>query len=139
VKSIQGVENEIHVLIKSDRDIIAARQKGRSLAIALGFTTGDATLIATVISELARNIVTYAKFGTVVLTVIHNSGRPGIQVLARDAGPGIPDIPQALRDGFSTSGSLGLGLPGVRRIVDEFDIVSQVNLGTTVTARKWKI
>jgi serine/threonine-protein kinase RsbT len=139
VKSVQVVESEVHVLINSDQDIVAARQKGRTLAIALGFSSGDATLIATVISELARNIVTYAGFGTVVLTVIHNSGRPGIQVIARDAGPGIPDISQALRDGFSTSGSLGLGLPGVKRLVDEFEIVSQVNLGTTVTARKWKI
>jgi serine/threonine-protein kinase RsbT len=139
VKSVQVVESEIHVPINSDQDIIAARQKGRTLAIALGFSSGDATLIATVISELARNIVTYARFGAVVLTAIHNSGRPGIQVVARDTGPGISDISQALRDGFSTSGSLGLGLPGVRRIVDEFEIVSQVNLGTTVTARKWKI
>jgi serine/threonine-protein kinase RsbT len=139
VKSIQVADSESHVLINSDRDIVAARQKGRALAIALGFSSGDATLIATVISELARNIVTYAKFGTVVLTVIHNSGRPGIQVVAQDTGPGIPDISQALRDGFSTSGSLGLGLPGVRRLVDEFEIASQVNLGTTVTARKWKI
>jgi serine/threonine-protein kinase RsbT len=139
VKSIQAVESEIQVPINSDQDIVAARQKGRTLALALGFSSGDATLIATVISELARNIVTYARFGTVELTVIHNSGKPGIQVVAQDKGPGIPDVAQALRDGFSTSGSLGLGLPGVRRLVDEFEIASQVKLGTTVTARKWKI
>jgi serine/threonine-protein kinase RsbT len=139
VKSIQAVESEIQVPINSDQDIVAARQKGRTLALALGFSSGDATLIATVISELARNIVTYARFGKVELTVIQNSGKPGIQVVAQDTGPGIPDISQALRDGFSTSGSLGLGLPGVKRLVDEFEIASQVNLGTTVTARKWKI
>jgi serine/threonine-protein kinase RsbT len=138
VKDIQVVEKEIHVSINSDQDIVTARQKGRSLAIALGFSSGDATLIATAISELARNIVTYARFGEVRLTVIDNSARPGIQLIAHDTGPGIPDIPQALRDGFSTSGSLGLGLPGVKRLVDEFEIVSEVNRGTTVTAKKWK-
>jgi serine/threonine-protein kinase RsbT len=138
-KEIHVPEKEIHVSINSDRDIVAARQKGRSLAIELGFSSGDATMVATAISELARNIVTYAKFGEVRLTVIHNSGWPGLQLVAHDTGPGIPDIPQALRDGFSTSGSLGLGLPGVRRLVDEFEIESEVNCGTTVTARIWRL
>jgi serine/threonine-protein kinase RsbT len=139
VKCDQVVENEIQVPINSDQDIVAARQKGRSLAIALGFSSGEATLIATAISELARNIVTYAKSGEVRLTVIRDSTRQGIQVVAHDSGPGIPDIPQALRDGFSTSGSLGLGLPGVKRLVDEFEIVSEVNRGTRVTTKKWKL
>jgi len=132
------VENEIRLPINSDQDIIAARQKGRSMAIALGFSSADATLIATAISELARNIVTYAKFGEIRLAVIHGSARQGIQLVAHDTGPGIPDIQQALRDGFSTSGSLGLGLPGVKRLVDEFEIVSKMNGGTTVTAKKWR-
>jgi serine/threonine-protein kinase RsbT len=132
------VENEIQVPINSDQDIVAARQKGRSLATALGFSSGDATLIATAISELARNIITYAKSGEIRLTVINGSARQGIQLVARDQGPGIPDVQQALRDGFSTSGSLGLGLPGVKRLVDEFEIASEENRGTTVTAKKWK-
>ena len=132
------MENEIHVPINSDQDIVAARQKGRSLAAALGFSSGDATLIATAISELARNIITYAKSGEIQLTVLNGSARLGIQLVAYDKGPGIPDVPQALRDGFSTSGSLGLGLPGVKRLVDEFEIVSAVSSGTTVTAKKWK-
>jgi serine/threonine-protein kinase RsbT len=132
------VENEIQVPINSDQDIVAARQKGRSLAAAMGFSSGDATLIATAISELARNIITYAKSGEIRLTVINGSARQGIQLVAHDQGPGIPDVQQALRDGFSTSGSLGLGLPGVMRLVDEFEIVSQENRGTTVTAKKWK-
>lgn len=132
------MENEIHVPINSDQDIVAARQKGRSLAAALGFSSGDATLIATAISELARNIVTYAKSGEIRLTVLNGSARQGIQLVAYDKGPGILDIPQALRDGFSTSGSLGLGLPGVKRLVDEFEIVSEASSGTTVTAKKWK-
>lgn len=132
------MENEIQVPINSDQDIVAARQKGRSLAAALGFSSGDATLIATAISELARNIITYAKSGEIRLTVINGSARQGIQLVARDQGPGIPDVQQALRDGFSTSGSLGLGLPGVKRLVDEFEIASEENRGTTVTAKKWK-
>jgi len=132
------VENEIQVPINSDQDIVAARQKGRSLAVALGFSSGDATLIATAISELARNIITYAKSGEIRLTVINGSARQGIRLVAHDQGPGIADVKQALRDGFSTSGSLGLGLPGVMRLVDEFEIVSEENRGTTVTAKKWK-
>jgi serine/threonine-protein kinase RsbT len=135
---LQFVENEIQVPINSDQDIVAARQKGRSLAVALGFSSGDATLIATAISELARNIITYAKSGEIRLTVINGSARQGIRLVAHDQGPGIPDVQQALRDGFSTSGSLGLGLPGVMRLVDEFEIVSEENRGTTVTAKKWK-
>ena len=132
------MENEIQVPINSDQDIVAARQKSRSLAAALGFSSEDATLIATAISELARNIITYAKSGEIRLTVINGSARQGIQLVARDQGPGIPDVQQALRDGFSTSRSLGLGLPGVKRLVDEFEIVSEENRGTTVTAKKWK-
>jgi len=117
---------------------VAARQKGRTLAASLGFSSGDATLIAAAISELARNIVTYAKSGEIQLKELNGSTRQGIQVVARDNGPGIPDIPQALRDGFSTSGSLGLGLPGVKRLMDEFEIVSADTSGTIVTAKKWK-
>jgi len=132
------VENEIQVPINSDQDIVAARQKGRSLAVALGFSSGDATLIATAISELARNIITYAKSGEIRLTAINGSARQGIRLVAHDQGPGIPDVQQALRHGFSTSGSLGLGLPGVMRLVDEFEVVSEENRGTTVTAKKWK-
>jgi serine/threonine-protein kinase RsbT len=132
------VENEIQVPIKSDQDIVTARQQGRLLAAALGFSSGDATLIATAISELARNIVSYAKTGEIRLTAINGSARRGIRLVAKDQGPGISDIPLALRDGFSTSGSLGLGLPGVMRLMDEFEIVSEKDCGTTVTARKWK-
>jgi serine/threonine-protein kinase RsbT len=115
-----------------------ARQKGRARAIELGFSSGDATLIATAISELARNIVAYAKKGLITLQVVNGSNRQGISVTASDDGPGIPDIRQALRDGFSTSGSLGLGLPGVRRLMDEFEITSQPGRGTTVVVKKWR-
>jgi serine/threonine-protein kinase RsbT len=134
-----GVEDDIQVPILSDRDIVTARQKGRSLAAALNFSSEDATLIALAISELARNIVAYAKKGEIHLKALNGGAtRQGIRVVAHDDGPGIPDVEQALRDGFSTSGSLGLGLPGVRRLVDEFEIESERNHGTTVTVTKWK-
>jgi serine/threonine-protein kinase RsbT len=129
---------EAHVPIRTDRDILEARQRGRSLAAELGFTSTGLTMVATAISELARNIVLYAKRGEIVLARIDENGRQGVVVMARDEGPGIPDINLAMQSGYSTSGSLGLGLPGVRRIMDEFDIVSEVGKGTSVTAKKWK-
>lgn len=129
---------EVEVAIRSDHDIVLARQKGRTIAVELGFSSGDATLIATAISELARNIVSYARTGKIVLSKIQSSSRTGIQVVAWDAGPGIPDVQQALRDGFSTSGSLGLGLPGVRRLMDEFGINSKSGHGTIVMVKKWR-
>ena len=129
---------EIRVAINSDQDIVSARQKGRLMATELGFSTGDATLIATAISELARNIVSYASRGQITLKMVNGLNRQGISVIATDNGPGIPDIRQALRDGFSTSGSLGLGLPGVRRLMDEFEINSQPGRGTIVAVKKWR-
>lgn len=129
---------EIKVAINSDQDIVLARQKGRAMATELGFSSGDATLIATAISELARNIVSYARKGQIAIKGVQGSSRIGILVVASDDGPGIADIRQALRDGFSTSGSLGLGLPGVRRLMDEFEITSQPNQGTTVAVKKWR-
>jgi serine/threonine-protein kinase RsbT len=126
------------VAIKSDQDIVLARQKGRAMAIELGFSSGEATLIATTISELARNIISYAGEGQILLKAVQGTKRTGLSVTAADQGPGIPDIPQAMRDGFSTSGSLGIGLPGVRRLMDEFEITSQPNRGTTVAVKKWR-
>ena len=130
---------EIRVEINSDQDIVVARQRGRVMASELGFSSGDATLIATAISELARNIVSYARRGEIKLKGIHGSSQVGILVVASDEGPGIADIRQALRDGFSTSGSLGLGLPGVRRLMDDFEISSQPGRGTIVAVKKWRL
>lgn len=129
---------EIRVTISSDQDIVLARQKGRALALELGFSSGDATLIATAISELARNIVSYAGNGQIDLKDIQGSTRVGISITASDNGPGILNVGQALRDGFSTSGSLGLGLPGVRRLMDEFEIASKPGQGTRVAVKKWR-
>lgn len=132
------MEAECRVPINSERDIVLARQKGRTIAIELGFSVGNATLIATTISELARNIVSYAGKGEIVMSVARGSDRSGITIVATDSGPGIADLTLALRDGFSTSGSLGIGLPGVRRLMDEFDINSQAGRGTRITVTKWK-
>jgi serine/threonine-protein kinase RsbT len=125
------------VAIDRDVDIVTARQIGRQLAAEAGFSGSDLTMIATAISEVARNIVEYAKRGEVHLEMASKHGRKGIVVVASDDGPGIPDIEQAMQDGFSTGRSLGLGLPGARRLMDEFEIVSEPGKGTTITMRKW--
>jgi serine/threonine-protein kinase RsbT len=127
-----------HVVIARDGDIVEARRKGRELAQRIGFTGSDLTLIATAISEIARNIVVYADRGRISLSEADKGGRRGIVVIARDEGPGIADIERAMRDGYSTGNSLGLGLPGARRLMDDFEIMSTVGQGTTVTMRKWK-
>ncbi|HTN51605.1 MAG TPA: anti-sigma regulatory factor [Anaeromyxobacter sp.] len=128
---------ETHVPIEHEGDIVTARQRGRELAAASGLSTTEQTLIATAISEVARNIVVYARRGEVVLAAIEEGGRRGVQVVARDAGPGIPDPELAMRDGYSSSNSLGMGLPGARRLVDDFELSTAVGKGTTVTMRKW--
>jgi serine/threonine-protein kinase RsbT len=107
------------------------------LAAAIGFSATDATLIATAISELARNIVIYAGQGEVELQSVETSQKKGIMISARDSGPGIRSIEDVLRDGYSTSGGLGLGLPGVKRLMDEFAIESELRQGTAVTIKKW--
>jgi serine/threonine-protein kinase RsbT len=133
------VTQDVEISISSDKDIVLARQQGRSLALQLGFSISEATLIAMAISELSRNIVLYAGTGSVTLKCIQGSSRVGLMIVAADAGPGIADMTQAMRDGFSSSGGLGLGLPGVRRLMDEFDISSNLGRGTTVTGKKWRL
>lgn len=130
--------DEIRMPIASDSDLIEARQKGRALAEQRGFASSELTLIATAISELARNIIRYAKRGEISIQVVDGNPKQGIVVIARDTGPGIADVERALEPGYSTSGSLGLGLPGVRRIMDEFAIKSEIGQGTIVTVTKWK-
>ncbi len=123
--------------MRSDADVVIARQRGREIASLLGFSASDLALIATAISELARNIVLYAGSGEIEIGHVEQMERRGIEIVARDQGPGIRNIPQAMRDGFSTSGGLGLGLPGVKRLMDEFEIQSRPGRGTTVTVRRW--
>jgi len=131
------LNDEICVPIKSAADIVVARQKGRALAVQMGFSGSDPTVIAAAISEVARNIVNHAVQGEVILSGIHESSRLGIQVVARDEGPGISDIEQAMQYGYSSGKGMGVGLPGAKWLMDEFDIKSQLGKGTRVTMRKW--
>ncbi len=124
-------------VVTQDSDVVGARQQGRAMAAKLGFGRPDQALIATAISELARNIVSYAKRGEIEITKITQGRRIGVQIIARDQGPGIADLDAALTDGFSTGNSLGLGLPGTKRIVDDFDIRSAPGQGVTVRIVKW--
>lgn len=126
------------IAVVREADIVTARQHGRALAAATGFSSTDQTLIALAISEITRNIISHARDGTVTLSTIEDGGRRGVQIVARDQGPGIPDIEHAMRDGYSTTRSLGMGLPGARRLMDDFEIVSAVGHGTTITMRKWR-
>ncbi len=125
--------------INYDTDVVEARAAARSMASTVGFMGTDLVLIASAVSEIARNIVEYTKGGEVILSVIHNRSRLGLQVIARDQGPGIADLSLAMKDGYSTSRSLGLGLPGSRRLMDEFLVESTLGSGTTVTMRKWLV
>jgi serine/threonine-protein kinase RsbT len=135
---VTDLEIVVCVQVTSDNDLVTARRKGRVMAEQLGFSSSEATLVATTISELARNIVTYAGNGEIFLSLVNDADRQGIAIIARDKGPGIADIRLAIQEGYSTSGGLGLGLPGVRRIMDEFEIVSEPGSGTTITVTKWK-
>jgi len=130
--------SETRVSITQDADVVTARQKGREVAAGLGFTATDLTLIATAISEIARNIVKFAERGELVISVASESGRQGITIVARDVGPGITNLREALQDGYSSYNGLGLGLPGARRLMDQFDVVTEVGKGTTVTMTKWR-
>jgi serine/threonine-protein kinase RsbT len=125
------------ISIDSEIDIVTARQKGREMAARLGFSSTELTLIATAISEVARNIVEYARDGEISLSAVTQGDKRGVVVMACDNGPGIPDIKLAMQDGYSTGKSLGLGLPGAKRLMDEFEIVSEVGKGTKITMKKW--
>ncbi|MDQ2642240.1 MAG: anti-sigma regulatory factor [Myxococcota bacterium] len=131
------VHQPASVPIERELDIVTARQKGRELAARLGFSSTDQTLLATAISELARNIVAYAGSGRIELSQVEEPGRRGIEIVALDTGPGIADVQLALKDGYSTGNSLGVGLPGARRLMDDFELQSKLGVGTTVTAKKW--
>jgi serine/threonine-protein kinase RsbT len=130
--------DEVRVRIDGDADLVTARAEARALAERLGFPRPDPTLIATAISEIARNIIVHAGQGEIVLEPFEDANRYGIVVTAVDHGPGIRDVEAALEDDISGRGGLGLGLPGARRLMDDFDVQSNAESGTTVTMRKWR-
>jgi len=125
------------VKILNEWDIVAVRQLGRNVAKELGFGTVDQARITTAISELARNIFLYAGQGEVCILKEQQNGKNGLKIIAKDNGPGIADIRRVMEDGYTTSGGLGAGLPGVKRLMDEFDIQSKLQEGTEIIAVKW--
>jgi RNA polymerase sigma factor (sigma-70 family) len=133
----QPRDNEVRIKIESDADIVVARKGARQLASKLNFSATELTVVATAVSEISRNIVRFAERGEVFLELL-DVPRPGLRVVARDAGPGIADISRAMTDGYSTYQGLGLGLPGARRLMDEFEVVSERGRGTTITMTKWR-
>jgi RNA polymerase sigma factor (sigma-70 family) len=133
----QAGDTEVRIHIAGDPDIVRARKSARELAAALKFSRTELTLIATAVSEIARNIVRFAGEGQIFMELVDEPW-PGVRIVARDIGPGIPDLERALTDGYSTYAGLGLGLPGARRLMDEFQLSSAVGQGTTVTMTKWR-
>jgi len=131
------VADDILVEVADPDDIVAARQAGHHLARGLGFSLTDVTMIATAISEVARNITSYAGYGEIRVAVTEREGRPALVVRAQDEGPGIADINRALDDGYSTGRGLGLGLPGARRLMDRLIVESEPGHGTVVEMWKW--
>jgi serine/threonine-protein kinase RsbT len=134
----ERVGNELTVTIGSDGDLLAARQQVRAMALDFGFALTEVVGIVTALSEMARNMLTYAGKGELQVEFVMEGDRLGVFLTAVDEGPGIPDIPRAMQDGYSTSGGLGMGLPGIRRLMDDFDIQSEPQKGTTVRAGKWR-
>jgi serine/threonine-protein kinase RsbT len=130
-------EGDVQTDILSARDVLTARRMVRCGAIALGFDGPDATLLAAAISEVARNIIDHASAGEMMMRVVRTGGRRGLKIIARDQGPGIPDVAHATQYGYSGRPGLGVGLPGAKLLVDEFDIISGAGCGTTVTMTKW--
>jgi serine/threonine-protein kinase RsbT len=130
--------DEVRVVIDSDSDLVDARAAARALADDLGFSRTDATLIATAISEIARNIVIHVGHGEILLQPLYEDSRYGLQVVAEDNGVGIRDVQAALEDGYAGRGGLGLGLPGARRLMDDFEIETGAERGTRVTMKKWR-
>lgn len=131
------MSNQSLVEIQTEWDIVAARQLGRNVAKELGFGTVDQARITTAISELARNIYLYAGQGKIEIQRLTENGINGILIIAADSGPGIPDVRKVMEDGFSTSGGLGAGLPGVKRLMDDFKIETTLGEGTDIRATKW--
>ena len=129
--------SETRVPIRTEADIVTARQKGRSLAVELGFKGAELTLITAAISEVSRNIVEYAQRGEIILQAANRGAKHGLCIVASDRGPGIPDVAQAMQYGYSSRRGLGVGLPGAKLLMDDFDIVSKVGVGTTITMKKW--
>ncbi len=130
--------DEAVVPIHVEGDVVVARRAVRDAANRMGFGITDTTRIVTAASELARNIVKYAGAGTMLIRAIEHEARTGLELVFADRGPGIADIQQAMTEGYSTTGGLGMGLPGAKRLMDDMNVQSKVGEGTCVVVRKWR-
>ena len=128
---------EVRVKIGSTADVVAARESAREIATQAGFSVCDSTLITMAISEMTRNILQYADTGEVTIALLKNGSKKGVKIVAKDNGPGIEDISRVMQDGYSSRKGMGIGLPGTRRLMDEFEIKSTLGQGTTITMMKW--
>jgi serine/threonine-protein kinase RsbT len=133
-----AVVRDEQVSVRSEDEVVRVRQLAREWSVSLGFGLVDQTKIVTAASELARNAILHGGGGEATVEVVHNGTRRGVRLLVADRGPGIADIDLAMRDGFSTSGGLGLGLSGAKRLANEFTIESRPGEGTTVSITRWK-
>ncbi|MCL0088489.1 anti-sigma regulatory factor [Dehalococcoidia bacterium] len=131
------MSEEKRISINDEYDIVSARSVGKQMAAEIGLGIVDQSRIATAVSELARNIVLYAGTGVVTFRRLNDGGRSGLEIVASDSGPGIADIELAMQDGYTSGNGLGVGLPGTKRLMDEFEIKSEVGKGTRVMIRKW--
>jgi serine/threonine-protein kinase RsbT len=132
------VLNKENMLIVKEQDVVLFRNRVKEYAVKIGMGLVNQTKLITAASELVRNMIKYASGGVILIEVISKGRENGIRLTFKDQGPGIPNIPLAMKDGFTTGKSLGLGLPGAKRLVSEFDIKSIVGEGTTVSIIKWK-
>ena len=132
-----GARPAVRVKIDLRDDIVAARQQARDLARQTGFSLCDSTLITTAISEMSRNMLEHASQGEITISVLRDGTKRGLKIVASDRGPGIADISRVMQDGYSSSRGMGIGLPGTKRLMDEFDIQSKPGKGTTITMKKW--
>ncbi len=135
--TINRHDHSLRIAIASDSDLLAARQQARAIATDMGFSLTAVVAIVTALSEMTRNMLLYAGHGELAIESVRDGDRRGILITARDEGPGIPDLQKAMMDGYSTSGGLGMGLPGIKRLMDSFEIRTEPEKGTTVIVRKW--
>jgi serine/threonine-protein kinase RsbT len=131
------MSREVHIKIESAADVVAARLQARQLAVQAGFSMCESTIITTAVSEITRNILEYATTGEISISLLRNGTKYGVKIVASDHGPGIADIRLVMQDGYSSRKGLGIGLPGTRRLMDEFEIKSKIGNGTVVTMKKW--
>lgn len=135
--NVQKTIEDTSFAVSTDKDVVQIREHARDMAGTLGFSRNDRTMITTVVSEICRNILEYAQRGELRIKLVNNNSQKGLQIIACDDGPGIADVKKAMQDGYSTGRGMGVGLPGSKRIMDEFEIESKPGKGTKITMCKW--